>query len=126
MVKSFRSTKAPGPDGVTYRALKHAPKKFVMHMTNIFNAMLRLPHFPSQWMLADVAMIPKRGTVYRRFNHCTFLFWVIIRVIVKIVISVCWFSINPMAQCAVPVSVYQDVEKRKPSIFFQFHSELDS
>ncbi|GJQ79296.1 hypothetical protein Trydic_g16164 [Trypoxylus dichotomus] len=38
IVKSFRPTKAPGPDGVTYRALKHAPKKFVMHMTNICNA----------------------------------------------------------------------------------------
>ncbi|GJQ66521.1 hypothetical protein Trydic_g4508 [Trypoxylus dichotomus] len=61
IVKSFRPTKAPGPDGVTYRALKHAPKKFVMHMANICNAMLRLHHFPSQWKLADVAMIPKPG-----------------------------------------------------------------
>ncbi|GJQ66242.1 hypothetical protein Trydic_g4296 [Trypoxylus dichotomus] len=61
IVKSFRPTKAPGPDGVTYRALKHAPKKFVMHMTNICNAMLRLRHFPSQWQLADVTMIPKPG-----------------------------------------------------------------
>ncbi|GJQ79544.1 hypothetical protein Trydic_g16391 [Trypoxylus dichotomus] len=56
---SFRPTKAPGPDGVTYRALKHAPKKFVMHITNICNAMLRLRHFPSQWKLADVAMIAR-------------------------------------------------------------------
>ncbi|GJQ70625.1 hypothetical protein Trydic_g23016 [Trypoxylus dichotomus] len=61
IVKSFRPTKAPGPEGVTYRALKHAPKKFVMHMINICNAMLRLRHFPSQWKLADVAMIPKPG-----------------------------------------------------------------
>ncbi|GJQ65109.1 hypothetical protein Trydic_g7254 [Trypoxylus dichotomus] len=61
IVKSFRPTKAPGPDGVTYRVLKHAPKKFVMHMTNICNAMLRLRHFPSQWKLADVVMIPKPG-----------------------------------------------------------------
>ncbi|GJQ71904.1 hypothetical protein Trydic_g3013 [Trypoxylus dichotomus] len=61
IVKSFRPTKAPGPDGVTYRALEHAPKKFVMHMTNICSAMLRLRHFPYQWKLADVAMIPKPG-----------------------------------------------------------------
>ncbi|GJQ70198.1 hypothetical protein Trydic_g22658 [Trypoxylus dichotomus] len=57
IVKSFRPNKAPGPDGITYRALKHVPKKFV----NICNAMLRLRHFPSQWKLADVAMIPKPG-----------------------------------------------------------------
>ncbi|GJQ79092.1 hypothetical protein Trydic_g5348 [Trypoxylus dichotomus] len=61
IVKSFRSNRAPGPDGITYRALKHAPRKFVMHMTNICNAMLRLRHFPSQWKQAGVAMIRKPG-----------------------------------------------------------------
>ncbi|GJQ69537.1 hypothetical protein Trydic_g14098 [Trypoxylus dichotomus] len=61
IVKSFRPTKATGPDGITYRALKHAAKKFVMHMTNICNAMLRLRHFPSQWKLAGASMIPKPG-----------------------------------------------------------------
>ncbi|GJQ78545.1 hypothetical protein Trydic_g11657 [Trypoxylus dichotomus] len=59
IVKSFRPNKAPGPDAITYHALKHALKKFVMHMTNIYNAMLRLRRFPSQWKLTDVAMIPK-------------------------------------------------------------------
>ncbi|GJQ65566.1 hypothetical protein Trydic_g7665 [Trypoxylus dichotomus] len=61
IVKSFRPTKGPGPDGVTYHALRHAPKKFVMHMTNICNAMLRLRHFPPELKLADVVMIPKPG-----------------------------------------------------------------
>ncbi|GJQ79380.1 hypothetical protein Trydic_g16239 [Trypoxylus dichotomus] len=61
IIKSFWSNKASGPDGITYRVLKHAPRKFVMHMTNISNAMLRLHHFPSQWKQADVAMIPKFG-----------------------------------------------------------------
>ncbi|GJQ66609.1 hypothetical protein Trydic_g4581 [Trypoxylus dichotomus] len=70
IVKSFWPTKASGPDGVTYRALKHAPKKFVMHMTNICNAMLRLRHFPSQWKLADVAMIPKPGQSHNWPQNC--------------------------------------------------------
>ncbi|GJQ75540.1 hypothetical protein Trydic_g17625 [Trypoxylus dichotomus] len=59
--RAFRSNKASGPDGITYRALNLAPRKFVMHMTNICNAMLRLRHFPSQWKQADVVMIPKPG-----------------------------------------------------------------
>ncbi|GJQ65648.1 hypothetical protein Trydic_g7738 [Trypoxylus dichotomus] len=42
IIKVFRSNKAPGPDGITYRAFKHARRKFVMHMTNICNAILRL------------------------------------------------------------------------------------
>ncbi|GJQ65051.1 hypothetical protein Trydic_g7204 [Trypoxylus dichotomus] len=35
---SFRSDKAPVPDGITYYALERAPRKFVIHMTNICNA----------------------------------------------------------------------------------------
>ncbi|GJQ75498.1 hypothetical protein Trydic_g17585 [Trypoxylus dichotomus] len=61
IIRAFRTNKAPGSEGITNSALKHAPKKFVMHMTNICNAMLRLRHFPTNWKLADVAMIPKPG-----------------------------------------------------------------
>ncbi|GJQ70362.1 hypothetical protein Trydic_g1824 [Trypoxylus dichotomus] len=61
IVKSFRPNKAAGPDGITYQA----PRKFVMHMTNICNAILRLRHFPFQWKLADVAMIPKPGRSHK-------------------------------------------------------------
>ncbi|GJQ65886.1 hypothetical protein Trydic_g3987 [Trypoxylus dichotomus] len=49
VIKAFRSSKASGPDGITYRALKHAPWKFIMHMTEICNTMFRLRHFLSQW-----------------------------------------------------------------------------
>ncbi|GJQ79034.1 hypothetical protein Trydic_g8736 [Trypoxylus dichotomus] len=42
IIRAFRTNKAPGSEGITNTALKHAPKKFVMHMTNICNAMLRL------------------------------------------------------------------------------------
>ncbi|GJQ75554.1 hypothetical protein Trydic_g17638 [Trypoxylus dichotomus] len=61
IIKSFQSNKTPGQHGITYRALKHALRKFVMHMTNICNATLRLRHFPSQWKQADVVMITKPG-----------------------------------------------------------------
>ncbi|GJQ66766.1 hypothetical protein Trydic_g21892 [Trypoxylus dichotomus] len=57
-IKSFRPNKAPGPDGITYRALKHAPRKFVMHMTNICNAMLRLRH---SMEASSITTIPKPG-----------------------------------------------------------------
>ncbi|GJQ76809.1 hypothetical protein Trydic_g15017 [Trypoxylus dichotomus] len=60
-IKAFRSNKTPGPHGITYSALKHAPRKFVLHMTNICNVMLRLRHFPFQWKQADVDMISKPG-----------------------------------------------------------------
>ncbi|GJQ80516.1 hypothetical protein Trydic_g12407 [Trypoxylus dichotomus] len=61
IIKALRPNKAPGAEGITNTALKNAPKKFVMHMTNICNAMLRLRHFPTTWKLADVVMIPKPG-----------------------------------------------------------------
>ncbi|GJQ65702.1 hypothetical protein Trydic_g7786 [Trypoxylus dichotomus] len=67
IIMAFRPSKAPGPDGITYRALKHAPRKFVRHMANICNAILHLRYFPplycdtSQWKQADVIMIPNPG-----------------------------------------------------------------
>ncbi|GJQ70698.1 hypothetical protein Trydic_g632 [Trypoxylus dichotomus] len=61
IIKAFRYNTAPRPDDITYRTLKHARSKFVMHLTNICNAMLRLQYFPSQWKQANVAMIPKPG-----------------------------------------------------------------
>ncbi|GJQ73855.1 hypothetical protein Trydic_g18792 [Trypoxylus dichotomus] len=61
IIKSFRPDKALGPDGIIYRDLEYASRKFVMQMTKICNAMLRLRYSPSLWKQADVAMMPKSG-----------------------------------------------------------------
>lgn len=47
--------KAPGPDVIPGAALRALPRKAVMALTNIINAMFRLAHFPSNF---DKLIIP--------------------------------------------------------------------
>ena len=51
--------KAPGFDKITQKHLKHLPRKTLVLLTQIFNAILRTTHFPSKWKHAKVTMIPK-------------------------------------------------------------------
>ncbi|KAB0804621.1 hypothetical protein PPYR_01591 [Photinus pyralis] len=53
--------KAPGPDGIPNRALILLPKKGVAHLVAIYNATLRLRHFPTAWKCADVIQVLKPG-----------------------------------------------------------------
>jgi hypothetical protein len=53
--------KAPGSDNISNTALKLLPPKVVVALAAIFNASLRLCHFPSRWKNATVIFIPKPG-----------------------------------------------------------------
>lgn len=51
--------KAPGYDQITAEVLKMLPKKIVAFITSLSNAILRTSHYPSQWKVATIIMIPK-------------------------------------------------------------------
>ena len=53
--------KAPGPNGIPNRALKHLPQRAVSLLVRIFNAILLTHHFPSLWQHARVTSILKLG-----------------------------------------------------------------
>ena len=55
------SKKAPGYDLITGKILKELPRKGILLITFIFNAILRLEYFPLQWKVAQVIVIPKPG-----------------------------------------------------------------
>nr|WP_253308721.1 reverse transcriptase family protein [Rickettsia endosymbiont of Ceutorhynchus assimilis] len=61
IIRRLPSEKAPGPDGIPYRALKNLPRKVIVQLVQITNAILKLQHFPFQWKKALVVMIPKPG-----------------------------------------------------------------
>jgi len=50
---------SPGADGITSVLLRHLSKKALIFLTNIFNHLLRMSHFPSAWKRATVIPIPK-------------------------------------------------------------------
>lgn len=53
--------KAPGFDLITGEILKQLPKKGVVMLTYLFNAVFRLKHVPDTWKVAEVIMLPKPG-----------------------------------------------------------------
>ena len=54
-------SKAPGHDLITTRMLQEIPRKGIVMLTQIFNAILRLRHFPRDWKVAKIIMLPKPG-----------------------------------------------------------------
>ena len=45
-IRGLKFIKAPGPNGIPNRELKHLPKRAVSYLTRVFNAVLRICHFP--------------------------------------------------------------------------------
>lgn len=60
-VRQLQEGKAPGYDLIDATLLKRLPHKGYMGLVKIYNACLRLAHFPGQWKIAQVVMVPKPG-----------------------------------------------------------------
>jgi len=58
---NLSSKKAPGYDLLTGKIIKELPEKGKKMLLFIFNGVLRTGHFPSQWKLAQIVLIPKPG-----------------------------------------------------------------
>ncbi|KAJ8713310.1 hypothetical protein PYW07_013680 [Mythimna separata] len=67
-IKKLKEGKAPGYDYIDAKLLKKFPYKAVMKLVHIFNACLRLEHFPGQWKIAQIIMIPKPGKPLEQTN----------------------------------------------------------
>jgi len=48
-IRGLKVSKAPGPNGIPNRALKHFPQRAVSLLVLIFNAILVTHHFPTVW-----------------------------------------------------------------------------
>lgn len=60
-IKSLKLKKAPGFDLINAHVLKNLPKKAISFLQILFNAAIKLRHFPSIWKVAEIIMIPKPG-----------------------------------------------------------------
>jgi hypothetical protein len=61
LVDQLKLKKAPGPDKVPALLLKQLPKKGIVFLTYLFNAVIRLKYFPLYWKRAKIILIPKPG-----------------------------------------------------------------
>jgi hypothetical protein len=57
----LKVSKAPGPNGIPNRALKHLPQRAVSRLVLIFNAILLTHHLPTAWKHARLICILKPG-----------------------------------------------------------------
>jgi hypothetical protein len=48
-IRGLKVSKAPGPNGLPNRALKHLPQRVVSLLVQIFNAILLTHYFPTMW-----------------------------------------------------------------------------
>ncbi|GFW97208.1 probable RNA-directed DNA polymerase from transposon X-element [Trichonephila clavipes] len=61
IIKKLPNRKSPGPDQIPNIAFKYLPINAITHLTKIFNRCLINSHFPTQWKIANVVMLPKVG-----------------------------------------------------------------
>jgi hypothetical protein len=60
-IRCLKVSKAPDPDGIPNRALKHLPLSVVSHLVVLFNTILCTQYFPAAWKHACVLSILKHG-----------------------------------------------------------------
>jgi hypothetical protein len=58
-IRGLKISKAPGPDVIPNRALKHLPQRTILPLVALFNAILKTQYFPQVWMHARVISIVK-------------------------------------------------------------------
>jgi hypothetical protein len=59
VIRGLKISKAPDPDCIPNRALKHLPQRTILLLVALFNAILRKQYFPPVWKHARVISIMK-------------------------------------------------------------------
>lgn len=60
-IKYLNTRKAPGIDKLTPTMIKELPRKGIVYITLIFNAIIRLNYWPKLLKTAEIILIPKQG-----------------------------------------------------------------
>ena len=60
-IKSMDNNKAPGFDLIDKKVLEELPRKAIVYITTLFNAILRVGYFPELWKISQIIMLHKPG-----------------------------------------------------------------
>ncbi|CAG9133710.1 unnamed protein product [Plutella xylostella] len=61
VIHDLEMKKAPGFDLITAEILRNLPKKAIMYMTALINAVLRTGYYPNIWKVSQIVMVLKPG-----------------------------------------------------------------
>ena len=61
LIQILHPNKASGPDVISYKMLKLCPNKIALPLQIIFNKSLQQSKYPTNWKLADVIAVFKKG-----------------------------------------------------------------
>jgi len=59
IIKQLHTKKSPGHDLISNVITKNLPKKIIIFLSHIFNAIFRLSYFPNTWKYSVVILMPK-------------------------------------------------------------------
>jgi hypothetical protein len=89
IIQKYPNRKSPGYDLITAEVAKYLPKKAIIHLTHIFNAILRLSYFPTVWKFSSIILFPKPNkppdlaTSYRPISLLPFFAKILEKLILK-------------------------------------------
>lgn len=58
-IDKYPLKKSPGFDYITAEVARCLPKKAIIHLTHLFNSVLRLSYFPTLWKFSIIILVPK-------------------------------------------------------------------
>ena len=61
VISKLHQKKAPGYDLITSKLLRMLPKKGLVFLTILYNAIMRASYYPDLWKVSQIIMIPKPG-----------------------------------------------------------------
>lgn len=60
-IRNLKDKKSPGYDLITKEILKELPKKGIVYIAKLFNAVIRIQYIPLQWKVSQIIMVHKPG-----------------------------------------------------------------
>lgn len=88
-IDKYPLKKSPGFDLITAEVARCLPKKAIIHLTHLFNSVLRLSYFPTLWKFSIIILIPKPNKTpdsissYRPISLLSFFAKILKRLLLK-------------------------------------------
>jgi hypothetical protein len=123
-INKYSLNKSSGFDFITVEVARCLPKKAIVHLTHIYNTILRLSYFPIIWKFSTIILVPKRNKLpdspssFRPISLLPFFGKIIERLFLKRILS------NVMSNSILPDSQFGF--RKAHSTIHQLHKVVDS